>query len=157
MDAHSEKLLAHILRTARVASLGTLRNEAPVVSQVAFIASKDFSAFYIHLSRLAQYAVDMQKDQRAALLISEPDDGRANLHTLASVSILGKAEFIQNGEPGYTPLKKQYLARFPESAPMFEMDDYNFWRILPKGGRYVAGFGKAYNITLEALRKASLR
>jgi putative heme iron utilization protein len=157
MDAHSEKLLAHIIRNTRVAFLGTLRNEAPVVSQVAFIASGDFSAFYIHASRLAQHTVDMQKDKRVSLLIAETDDERADLHSLASVSIRGSAELIQNGEPGYTLLKKQYIARFPESEQMFDSADFNFWRILPKGGRYVAGFAKAYNITLEALKKASAR
>jgi heme iron utilization protein len=157
MDAQSEKLLAHIIRNTRVASLATLRSEAPVISMVAYIASDDFSAFYIHTSRLAQHTVDMQKDKRVSLLITETDDGRPDPQTLARVSIRGAAESIQNGEPGYTPIKEQYLARFPEAAQLFNLADFNFWRIKPKGGRYVAGLAKAYNITAETLVKVSTR
>jgi putative heme iron utilization protein len=157
MDVQSEKLLAHILRNTRVAALATLRNEMPVLAMVAYIAAGDFSAFYIHVSRLAQHTVDMQKNRRVSLLVAETDDGRPDPQTMARVSILGSAEMIQNGEPGYTPLKEQYLARFPESEPTFHLADFNFWRITPKGGRYVAGLSKAYNITLEALKKVSER
>jgi len=157
MDAQSEKLLALMIRNTRIASLGTLREGAPRVSMVPFVTVEDFSSFYIHVSRLAQHTVDMQKDKQVGLLITETDDGRADPQTLARVSIRASAEIIQNGEPGYTPLKEMYLARFPESAQLFQLADFNFWRIKPKGARFVAGFAKAYNITVETLQKVSER
>lgn len=157
MDAQSEKLLAQIIRTSRTAALGTLRDEAPLVSMVTFTAAEDFSLFYIFVSRLAQHTVDMQKDKRIGLLIVEIDDGREDSQTLARVSIRGSAELIPNGEPGYTPLKDMYLGRFPESEPLFKLADFNFWRIKPKGGRFIAGLAKAYNITVETLQKVSER
>ena len=157
MDAQSEKLLAHIIRTTRVAALATMRDEKPHSSLVAYAPMENFSAFYIFVSRLAQHTMDMIKDKHVSLLIAETDDGRADPLTLARVSIRGSAEIIQNGEPGYTPIKELYLARFPEAEQLFQLADFNFWRIIPKGGRYVAGFSKAYNITPEALKKASVR
>ena len=157
MDAQSEKILAQMIRNTRIASLGTLREGAPRVSMVAFVAAEDFSAFFIHVSRLAQHTVDMQKDKQVGLLIAEVDDGRSDPQTLARVSIRASAEVIQNGEPGYTPLKELYLARFPEAEQVFKLADFNFWRIKPKGARFVAGFEKAYNITVETLQKVSER
>ncbi|NOH04235.1 MAG: pyridoxamine 5'-phosphate oxidase [Chloroflexi bacterium] len=157
MDAQSEKVLAQLIRETRIAALGTLRDEAPQVAMVAYLVNDDFSVFYIHVSRLAQHTVDMQKDKRVSLLICETDDGRADPQTLARVSIRGVTESIQNGEPGYIRLKNAYLARFPESEKLFNLADFNFWRITPKGGRYVAGFAKAYNITAETLVKVSKR
>lgn len=157
MDAQSEKLLAHIIRNTRVASLATLRDDAPQVSMVAYVTNDDFSLYHIFVSRLAQHTVDMQKDKRVALLIAEPDDSREDPQTLARVSIRGTAEIVQNGEPGYTPLRDQYLARFPQAEQLFQLADFNFWRIKPKGGRFVAGFAKAYNITPETLKKVSSR
>ena len=157
MDAQSEKLLAHIIRTTRVAALATMRDEKPLSSMVAYAPVENFSALYIFVSRLAQHTMDMIKDKHVSLLIAETDDGRADPLTLARVSIRGSAEIIQNGEPGYTPIKELYLARFPEAEQLFQLADFNFWRIIPKGGRYVAGFSKAYNITPEALKKASVR
>ena len=157
MDAQSEKVLAQLIRGTRIATLSTLRDEAPQVSMVAYLVTDDFSAFYIHVSRLAQHTVDMQKDKRVSLLICETDDGRPDPQTLARVSIRGVTESIQNGEPGYVRLKEAYLARFPEAEKLFSLADFNFWRITPKGGRYVAGFAKAYNITAETLVKVSKR
>lgn len=157
MDAQSEKLLAHLIRNTRIATLATLRDEAPQTSMVAFIASDDFSSFHIFVSRLAQHTVDMQKNKHVSLFICETDDGRDDPQTLARVSIRGTVTSIQNGEPGYTPLKEQYLARYPESEQLFKMADFNFWHIQPRGGRYVAGFARAYNITPDALKKVSTR
>jgi putative heme iron utilization protein len=157
MDAHSEKLLAQIIRETRIAALSTLRDEEPLSSMVAFVPLPDFSAFYIHVSRLAQHTVDMNKKKQVSLLITETDDGRPDPQTLARVSIRGSAEMLENGAPGYTPIKELYLARFPEAEQVFQLEDFNFWRIRPKGGRFVAGFAKAYNITVETLQKVSER
>ena len=157
MDAQSEKVLAQVIRETRIASLGTLHDEAPQVSMVAYVYAEDFSAFYIFVSRLAQHTVDMQKDNRVSLMICETDDARSDPQTLVRVSIRGKAEMLQTGEPGYTPLKEQYIARFPESEKLFNLSDFSFWRISPRGGRYVAGFAKAFNITADTLQKAALR
>jgi putative heme iron utilization protein len=157
MDAQSEKLLAHIIRNTRIAALSTLRDEEPLSSMVAFAALEDFSLFYIHVSRLAQHTVDMKKKKQVSLLITETDDGRPDPQTLGRVSIRCSAEMLENGAPGYTPIKQLYLARFPESEELFKLDDFNFWRLRPKGGRFIAGFSKAYNITVETLQKVSER
>ncbi|MBM3125704.1 MAG: pyridoxamine 5'-phosphate oxidase, partial [Chloroflexi bacterium] len=131
--------------------------EGPNVSMVAFIPKEDFSAFFILVSRLAQHTVDMRKDKHVSLLIAETDDARSDPQTLARVSIRGSAEAMIVGEPGYNPIKKMYLDRFPASAPLFELTDFSLWRIRARGGRFVAGFAKAYNITPETLQSASQR
>ena len=153
MDAQSEKLLLHILRASRIAALGTAHDEEPRVSMVAFVPAPDFCEYHIHVSRLAQHTVDMQKNRQVSLLIAEADDGRPDPQTLGRLSIRGSAEFMVNGEPGYTPAKARYIERFPESAPRFLLGDFGLWRIKLKGARFVAGFAKAFNITPEALQK----
>jgi putative heme iron utilization protein len=157
MDVQSEKLLAHLVRHTRTAALGTLRDEAPHVSMVAFVALDDFSEFFIHVSRLAQHTLDMQKDKRISLLISETDDARVDPQTLTRLTIRGTAAAMQNGEPGYTRIKNIYIERFPDSEPLFKLADFGLWRISPKGGRFIANLAKAYNLTPETLQKASQR
>jgi putative heme iron utilization protein len=155
MDAESEKALARLLRAARLASLATVHDEEARVSMIAFVPADDFSMFYVHISKLAQHTVDMMKDKRVSLLIAEPDDGRADPQTLGRISIRASAEMMQNGEPGYTPVKNKYLERFPASARLFNLEDFSLWRIKPKGARFVAGLGKAYNLTPDALKQIS--
>jgi len=118
MDVQSEKLFLHIINNVRIAALGTMRDEAPRVSMVAFIAANDLSAFYVHISRLAQHTGDMQKNKQVGLLIAQADDGRVDPQTLARISIRGTAEFMENGEPGYTPVKTMFIERFPSSEPL---------------------------------------
>ena len=153
MDAQSEKLFVHILTHMRIAALGTIRDEAPRVSMVTFVPAHDFSAFYVHISRLAQHTMDMQKNKHVSLLIAEADDGRIDPQTLARLSIRGSAVFMENGEPGYTPVKAMYIERFPASEPLFNFADFGLWRIKLKGARFVAGLSKSFNLAPETLQK----
>ena len=56
-----------------------------MVSMTLFIPESDFSALYVHVSRLAWHTQDMLQDPRVALSIAETDDGRPDPFTLARV------------------------------------------------------------------------
>jgi len=155
MDIQSEKLLVDLITNVRIAALGTIRDEDPRVSMVAFVPAQDFSAYYVHVSRLAQHTVDMQKNKQVSLLITELDDGRTDPQTFARLSIRGSAVFMENGEPGYSPVKTMYIERFPASEPLFKLADFGLWCIKLKGARFVAGLSKAFNLTPEMLQKVS--
>lgn len=157
MDKDSEILLAHILRNTRVASLGTIRDMEPRVSMVAFVAAPDFAAMYIHVSKLAQHTMDMQKDHHVNLMVAETDDGRPDPQTLIRISIRGVAEIMPAGEPGFLPARMLYLQAFPQAEPLFAFEDFGLWKIIPKGARYVAGLTKAFNLTPEALKRVSAK
>ena len=155
MKAEVETQLAHKLRNNRLAGLGTLRDGAPLVSLVAYLPADDFSAFYIHVSKLAQHTQGLLANPRAGLMVSEPDDGRSDPQTLARISILGKAEQVAKDDPYYDSIRKKYVARFPQSAPLFEFGDFGLWRIIPKSSRFVAGFAEAFNLSANALKRVS--
>jgi len=155
MDEQSERTLARLLRETRVAALGTLHEGEPNLAMVAYSFAKDFSAFYIHVSKLGKHTTDMENDPRFSLLITEADDRRPDPQTLARVSIRGTAESLPRTDPGYDRVKQNYLERFPEAEQLFSLGDFNLWKITPKGGRYVAGFGRAFNLAPEALIKVS--
>jgi putative heme iron utilization protein len=155
MDRTSEQTLARLIRETRVAALGTLHDGEPNLAMVAYAFAEDFSAFYIHVSKLGKHTTDMEADPRVSLLIAETDDRRADPQTLARISIHGKAEIIPRTDPGYAQVKKIYLERFPESEQLFSLGDFNMWRITPKGGRFVAGFGRAFDLVPETLKKVS--
>ena len=155
MDQASEQTLARIIRKTRVAALGTLHDGGPNLSMVAYAFAQDFSAFYIHVSKLGRHTADMENDPHVSLLITETDDRRADPQTLARVAIHGTAGIFPRSEPDYSFVKNIYLERFPEAAQLFSLGDFNIWKITPKGGRYVAGFGRAFNLLPEALTKVS--
>jgi heme iron utilization protein len=155
MDRQAEQTLAQLIRLARIAALGTLHAGEPNLAMVAYAFANDFSAFYIHVSRLGKHTTDMETDPRVSLLITEVDDNRPDPQTLARVSIRGIAGILPRTNPGYAEIKGIYLARFPEAEQFFQLGDFNIWQIQPKGGRFVAGFGRAFNLVPEALIKVS--
>jgi len=148
MDAETSLLLRNLVLKERLAHLGTLRNGAPMVSMTLFMPEKDFSAFYVHVSRLAWHTQDMAQDPRVALSIAETDDGRADPFTLMRVTIRGEAARISGGP------KDGWLARFPEQAINFELADFSFWKITPRDARFVAGFGRIHNLSATELKIA---
>ena len=91
LDEDARKRLSKLVHKERIAHLGTLRNGAPMVSMTLFVPESDFSAFYIHVSRLAWHTQDMLQDPRVALSIAQTDDGRPNPFMLARLTIRGEA------------------------------------------------------------------
>jgi nitroimidazol reductase NimA-like FMN-containing flavoprotein (pyridoxamine 5'-phosphate oxidase superfamily) len=155
MDSQSEQTLARLIRSTRIASLGTLHDGEPNLAMVAYAFADDFSAFYIHVSKLGKHTRDMEIDPRVSLLIAEADDRRLDPQTLARVSIRGMAEMLPRTDPNYGRVKHLYLERFPEAEQLFSLGDFNIWKIIPSRGRFVAGFGRAFNLVPEVLRKVS--
>ena len=156
MDADAYALLARIIREARVAALGTLRQGAPLVSMVTFLPEADFGGFCLRVSRLAWHTQDMLADPRISLSIVEPDDGRADPQTLARVALRGEAIQLPREGEAFERLKTSWLARFPESAVTFGLADFGFWRLAPRDARFVAGLGRTYNLSAESLRRAAI-
>ena len=145
MDRKTSAGLSELIHKERVAHLGTLRGGAPMVGMTLFMPERDFSAFYVHVSRLAWHTQDMMQDGRVALSVSETDDGRADPFTLMRVTVRGEALQLEGGP------KDAWLARFPEQAINFTLADFSFWKITPRDARFVAGFGRIHNISAKEL------
>jgi len=163
MAPEDSRLLARLLRGERTAHLGTLRGGAPLVSMTLYLAgdfeddrfSSGFSAFYIHVSRLAWHTQDLLKDGHVSLSVAETDDRRADPFTLMRVSIRGTAVNIPNEAENFEELKAAWLDRFPEQAINFTLADFSFWRIEPRDARFVAGFGRIHNLSAAQLAECS--
>jgi hypothetical protein len=154
-ELDTQALLARLIRTERIAHLATLRQGAPMASMTLYLPAADFTAFHVHVSRLAWHTQDMAEDPRVALSIAESDDRRADPFTLMRVSVRGKAVQIQNNESASENLKNAWLARFPEQSINFELADFSFWRIVPRDARFVAGFGRIHNLSAAELAACS--
>jgi heme oxygenase (biliverdin-IX-beta and delta-forming) len=152
MDAESQASLARLLTSQRIAHLATLRAGAPMASMTLFLPEAGFTAFYVHVSRLAWHTQDMLQDPRVALSIAETDDGRADPFTLMRVSIRGDASQLARDNPA---LKARWLERFPEQAINFELADFSFWQITPRDARFVAGFGRIHNLSASDLQQVA--
>jgi putative heme iron utilization protein len=147
MEIETRRALSSLLANERIAHLATLRGGAPMASMTLYLADEAFTAFYVHVSRLAWHTQDMLQDPRVALSIAETDDRRADPFTLMRVSIRGSAAQLDQ-DPH---LKGRWLQRFPQQAINFELADFSFWKIAPRDARFVAGFGRIHNLSAAEL------
>ncbi len=155
MDQESERRLAHLIRQQRIAALGTIHDDAPFVSMIAYVPTADFSAFYVHASRLAQHTRNLLAHSRVSLMIVESDPGTGDPQTLARVSFTGTATAIAPDADDYAQARALYLARFPASAVTFQLADFGLYRITVQSARYVAGLGKAFTLSPARLRQTA--
>lgn len=155
MDKESGDTLTTLIRTQRIAALGTLRQGAPLVSMVLYLPAPDLSAFFVHVSHLAWHTQDMRLEARVSLSIVATDDNARNPQTLERVSLRGEAVPVGNDSLEHAVLKAGWLKRFPDSAMQFELADFQFFRIQPRDARFVAGFGRIHNVSAQALSALS--
>jgi len=156
MDTESQRMITHLIRTQRIAALGTLREGAPFVSMVQFALSPDFSTFFIHISRLAHHTRNIVGDPRVGLMIAGTDTGKQDPLTLARVSIQGVAVEVPPTGSEYEEIESAYLIKYPQSAFNFQLGDFSFFSIRVCMARYVAGFGKIFDLTVEDFISSSL-
>lgn len=144
--------LASLIRSQRIAALGTLRDGVPFVSMVPYAEAADLSAFYLHLSRLAVHTQAIRSDPHVGLMIAQPDTGSSDPQTLARVSIQGEAVVVAKDSADFSVIKVLYLAKFPAAELNFGLGDFDLYRITPHTGRYVADLGKIYDLKEEDWR-----
>ncbi len=155
MDAESLRLLSRLIRTHRVAALGTLREGLPYVSMIAFAPAEDLGSYLIHASRLAHHTQDILADSRCSVMIAEKDDGSRDPQILARVSLSGNARPLEQDDPGYEAARALYLRKFPEAEFLFQLGDFSLYRITISTGRFVGGYGKAFTISRQDLLRAA--
>jgi heme iron utilization protein len=154
---HPEDLapVAALIREQRQAALGTLRDDTPFVSMVAYAPEPDFGIL-LHLSHLAPHTRHLLAHPQATLLICEPDDGRDDVQTLARITLIGGTTPIASESAEYPAARERYLKRLPAAAPLFDFADFALFRLVPHEARYVGGFARVYTPAAAHLRQAAV-
>ena len=143
-------MLTSLVRERSLAALGTIFEGGPLVSMVLYASEPDLSCLYLHVSRLAQHTRGLLSQPRVGLLISEPDRASRNPLTLARVSIQGLAGPLQEGSPAFENARSLYLAVHPTAAINFELPDFLLLGVRAESARFIAGFGKIFDLDREA-------
>ncbi|MBI2213261.1 MAG: pyridoxamine 5'-phosphate oxidase family protein [Acidobacteria bacterium] len=157
LDERTMVELGALLEASSVASLATLHEGFPAVSLTPWAPADDGGALLVHVSRLAQHTSDMLADARVAAMIAEPEGSGTLAQALPRVTIRGIAREIDRSSPEYETAKSAYLARHPRSAMTFGLGDFSIFAIEPHATRFIAGFGRAFDVGREELQQALRR
>lgn len=146
MDPARAQLLRSLLQDQDVAALGTLRQGEPFVSMVPYALLGD-GVLVLHVSRLAGHTRDMERHAGVSLMVTAARAPGVPPQALARVTLQGEARFCPDGERRNEEARAAYLARFPDSEPMFGFADFSLVLVVPRAVRVVGGFAQAWSVT----------
>ncbi len=136
--------LRHLLEQQETAALGTLHRGEPFVSMVPYALLPDGRGLVIHVSRLATHTADMQQHPGVSLLVCAVREPGVAPQGLARATLQADARFCAEATGEHSEARAAYIARFPESEPMFGFGDFSLVVIVPRSVRVVGGFAQAW-------------
>lgn len=153
MDRDTSRLLGDLIRGRSVAALATLHDGRPFASLVPYAVHLSESRLRLvtHVSRLSAHTRDMLVHPEICLLIAAAEDGSLLPQALPRVSLPARATFVDRADSDHEPLADTYLRRFPQAADWFGLGDFSIVALEPSGGRLVAGFARAMNVSVADL------
>lgn len=143
MDTHQAQALRQLLMTQDVAALGTLHKGEPFVSMAPYALLPAGGGFVLHVSRLATHTRDMELHAGVSLLVMDAREDAPGAQALPRASVQGEARRCAPEDAAYAQARSAYLARFPESEPMFGFADFSLFVVAPRSVRFVGGFAQA--------------
>ncbi len=149
MTPEHSRSLKELLQRQDVAALATLHKGEPAVSMVPYALLADGS-LVIHVSQLATHTKDMQEHAGVGLLVLGERTAGMLAQEQPRAAFHGEARRCPPEAPDYVAARTAYLARFPDSEPMFGFGDFSLFVIQPGGVRYVAGFAQAFSVVAQA-------
>ncbi len=151
----NKEILAHIesRKSLMLASLD--QQGAPYASYAPF--AYENNCIYVLVSDIAIHGVNLAINPKASVLIVEDEDSAAELFARKRVNYRVTAEQIvddsKDWRHGIDALKARHGERIHNLS---QLSDFHLFRLTPNGGRYVKGFGKAYQIEEGLLAGAVL-
>jgi putative heme iron utilization protein len=140
--------LQSLLRSQRLAALGTVQGGEPFVSMVPFSIGKNGQVI-IHVSTLAAHTKHMLENACVSILVMAAPSPDVSAQATPRASIQGTAVQLDKAGAEYQEAKAIYLERFPQSLDLFGFSDFSLFAITPISARFVAGFAQAKTLSAE--------
>ncbi|MDP5052999.1 MAG: pyridoxamine 5'-phosphate oxidase family protein [Congregibacter sp.] len=140
-------------RSLQLATLG--ENGYPYASYAPF--ARDDSSFYVLLSDIAVHGVNLSQEPRASVLIIEDEDPAGELYARVRVAYQVDAQKLNlESEDGKSAIEHLVARHGERPGHLAQLADFHLFRLTPTRGRYVKGFGKAYELRGESLLEVSI-
>jgi putative heme iron utilization protein len=141
-DARAEA--KRLLRAIRAGGLASLAESGhPFASLVNAATDFDGSPLLL-LSRLAAHTLNLERDSRCSLLLSQSGKGDPLAHP--RLTVIGRAERTPDEH-----VRGRFLRRHPKSELYAGFADFSFWRILVERGHLNGGFARAADFSGDAV------
>lgn len=159
MSKSPEEVLQHLLQSIHTIQISSLTTDnLPNISYAPYVRDES-GAYYIYISQLASHTKDLLDNPVVAIMLTEDEQDTRQIFARTRVTYQCHVEVVLPSEQSYSILLDQFAASFGGVIDVLrELPDFILFRLLPDNGRFVKGFGQAFElegVLLQNLRHLS--
>jgi putative heme iron utilization protein len=126
-------------------------NQLPCASYAPLVWVDDH--YYLFLSDLAGHTRNLKHCPSLSLMLIEAEDQAANAFMRQRITLQGSAESVSRDDSSFARVLAEFHHRFGKVMAMIEpLADFHLFRLQLQSGRFVRGFGQAYDLSGEHLQ-----
>lgn len=108
----------------------------------------DSSAYYILVSDIAAHGRNLKNNRNVSILMIEDESECKHIYARKRLTFDTRAELVERDTQAWQQGVDALQARFGEIIDnLSQLGDFNLYRLIPESGRYVKGFGQAFEIS----------
>ncbi len=105
--------------------------------------------FYIYVSELASHTANLRQNHYASVLFLGNEAEASNLFARERLIYQCQVREIGADEPLFNTQIQALTEKFGETVTLLKtLPDFHLFALSPQSGRYIAGFGRAYQINV---------
>jgi putative heme iron utilization protein len=109
---------------------------------------------FVFLSELASHTQNLKLNPSISLLLIEADAAAGNAFARKRISLFGSAQIVARADDTYQTVIRDFYQRFGEVMKLIEpLPDFHLFRIIVQRGRFIRGFGQAYELAGDGLER----
>ena len=126
--------------------MATLTSGMPHVSYAPFTYNKD--GFYILVSDIAQHGQNLKLSKNVSIMLIEDESNSKQLYARRRLTFDTTAKLIEKSSSVGQQAIADLSLRFGDIIDnLANLKDFNLYQLTPEKGRFVKGFGKAFDLS----------
>ena len=150
LDSAQREFLA-LRDSSSAALLATLADaQMPCASYAPLVWVDD--CCFLYLSDLASHTRNLKRCPAISFLLMEDEDRVANAFARRRITFAAIAVIVEREDPLFAQVLAEFRHRFGKVMDMIEpLPDFHLFRLQLQAGRFVRGFGQAYELSGDHL------
>ena len=142
------QLLREQVSSAQIASLAN--DTTPEASYAPFVFIE--GDYYLYLSELANHTGNLMRNPAISLMLIEAEAEASNPFARRRINLQGSAQIVARDSDLFSTVLAEFRSRFGAVMKMIEpLPDFHLFRVQVQRGRFVRGFGQAYELAGDNL------
>jgi len=122
------------------------RDFLPRASYAPYV-KEESGSFYVYLSRLSDRTTDLIGNPVLSIMLIEDVSEATQIFARMRISYLCDAEIVDREDPAYERILDRFTQNFGNVVNLLRsLPDFVLFELKPRCGRFVMGFGQAYDL-----------